>query len=227
MNELEFVINDTKETLNVIRPCHSCIFANDKCTWCREKKININPNKQGCETFMTNEDALRKIAELEYEKYQKDFKKNHLDLDTICYTINAASIMLEKLDQKLDKSYAEKKEITREMERNHNESKKNRDRLKKAFFSMKANIMDMRNTYNKYVEYFFTHQFTDEFGKYDWKEADKNLSNAGTITKVIKLFVDRALDNDENAVKMFEFMEALKGSGVYEEEDFNSGLIKK
>lgn len=227
MNELEKAIQDTKDALHVIRPCHSCIFANEKCSWCREKKINIHPEKTGCETFMTNDDAIRKIAELEYEKYRKEFVKHQLDLDVICYAINAASIMLEKLDQKLTVNYEKRKGKTAESDRNHAESKRNRDRLRKAFLSMKANATDMRNTYNRYVEYFFTHQFTDEHGQYDFKEADKNLSNSGTITKVIKMFVDRAMDNDDNAIKIFEFMESLKGSGVYEAEDFNCGLIKK
>ena len=225
-NSLESVIDDTKETLNSIRPCYACIFSNDQCTWCREKQLNINPNMTGCKIFMTKEDAVRKIAEIEYEKFCKEVQQRCLDLDIMGYTINAASIMLEKLDQKLEASYAKLKNKNEDTVRNHNESKKNRERLRKAYLQMKAYATDMRNTYNKYVEYFFTHQFTDETGKYNCKEADKNLANAGTVSKVIKLFVDRALDNDENATKILNFMLSLQGSGIYDENDFNSGIIR-
>ena len=226
MDKLEAVIQETKDALHVIRPCHSCIFSNEGCTWCREKKININPNKTGCNEFMTNDDALRKIAELEYEKYCRQTRQRCLDLDIMGYTINAASIMLEKLDQKLEASYNEIKNKSEATVRSHDESKKNRERLRKAYAQMKACATDMRNIYNRYVEYFFTHQFTDETGVYNYKEADKNLANAGSISKVIKLFVDRAMDNDENAKKILDFMMSLEGSGVYDEKDFDSGLIK-
>ena len=108
----------------------------------------------------------------------------------------------------------------------HNDSKKNRDRLRKAYAQMKFNANDMRNTYDRYVEYFFTHQFTDDKGVYNTVEADKNLANSGLVSKAIKLFVDRALDNPENASKMIEFMLSLKGSGIYDEKDFDSGIIR-
>jgi hypothetical protein len=91
---------------------------------------------------------------------------------------------------------------------------------------MKAHTTDMRNVYDRYIEYFFTYQFTDENGKYNGKEADKNLANSGIVSKVIKLFVDRALDNKENAGKIIDFMLSLQGSGIYDEHDLNAGIIR-
>ena len=91
---------------------------------------------------------------------------------------------------------------------------------------MKCNAQDMRNTYDRYVEYFFNHQFTDDMGKYNGLESDKNLANSGIISKVIKIFVDRALDNEQNAKKMMDFMLSLQGSGVYDSSDFDKMMIK-
>ena len=74
---------------------------------------------------------------------------------------------------------------------------------------MKFSAMDMRNTFDRYVEYFFNYCFTDSMGNYG-VEADKNLFNSGVISKVVKLFVDRALDNSENSDKMIAYMMSLR-----------------
>ena len=175
---------------------------------------------------MTDEEAVRKLAEIEFKKYCNEFAKMTLDMDVMGYTINAASMILEKIDKELERSYNSIKEKTDDSVKKHLDSKKNRDRLRKAYAQMRFNANDMRNTFDRYVEYFFTHQFTDEQGKYNVQESDKNLSNSGIITKVIKLFVDRALDNPENARLIVIFMLSLKGSGIYDEKDFDTGIIR-
>lgn len=223
---LEESVKGTIDTINKLKPCKACIFANEDCTWCTENKTKIYPFQYGCRKHITNEEAVRKVAEIEYEKFCKEIAKTTLDLDIMGYTINAASIMLEKIDSELEKSYNSTKEKSDQYIKAHNDSKKNRDRLRKAYAQMKFNANDMRNTYDRYVEYFFTHQFTDDKGVYNTTEADKNLANSGVVSKAIKLFVDRALDNPENANKMLEFMLSLKGSGIYEEKDFDSGIIR-
>lgn len=147
-------------------------------------------------------------------------------MDIMGYTINAASIMLEKIDKELDDSYNSISEKTSESIKKHNESKRNRERLRKAYKEMKFNAIDMRNTFDRYIEYFFTHQFTEENGKYNGYEADKNLANSGVITKFIKMFVDRCLDNAENTKKILDFISSLPGSGYLSEHDFNNGIIR-
>lgn len=224
--DLEEAVRETVKVLDEMKPCRSCIFANEACDWCTENKIKIHPSQYGCRKYMTNEDAVRELAKIEHAKYCKELAKMTLDMDVMGYTINAASIMLEKIDKELERSYNSIKERTDESIKKHKESKKNRDRLRKAYAQMKFNAADMRNTFDRYVEYFFMHQFTDEHGKYNEIESDKNLSNSGVISKVIKVFVDRALDNEENAKKILEFMLSLEGSGVYDEHDFNSGIIR-
>jgi hypothetical protein len=227
MMNVEEAVRETVDILNKLKPCKSCVFANEDCTWCSENRIKIAPFQYGCRKYMTNEDAVRKLAELEYKKYKKEMARITLDMDVMGYTINAASIMLEKIDKELERSYNSIKEKTEDSIKKHNESKRNRDRLRKAYAQMKFNATDMRNTYDRYIEYFFATQFTDADGKYNDKESDKNLANSGVISKVIKVFVDRALDNEENANKILDFMLSLQGTGLYEEHDFNVGIIRK
>lgn len=226
-NKIEEVVKETVKALNELKPCKQCVYANEDCTWCSENKIKIAPYQYGCRKFMTNEDAVRKLAEIEHEKYCKELAKTTLELDIMGYTINAASIMLEKIDKDIERSYNAIKDPTDASLKNRENSKKNRDRLRKAYSQMKFSATDMRNTYDRYVEYFFTHQFTDDQGNYNGFESDKNLANSGVITKFIKLFVDRSLDNEENAQKILDFISSLPGSGYLSEHDFNNGIIRK
>ena len=223
---LEEAFKETVNTLNKLKPCKSCVFANEDCTWCSENKIKIFPYQYGCKKYMTNEEAVRKLTQMEHEKYCKEIAKMTLDMDIMGYTINAASIMLEKIDMELARSYNSIKDKTDENIKTHEKSKKNRDRLRKAYNSMRFSLNDIRNTYDRYIEYFFTYQFTEDDGKYNGIEADKNLANSGVVSKFIKLFVDRSLDNSDNANKILDFMMSLKGSGVYEDYDFDNGLIR-
>lgn len=227
MINVEEAVRDTVAKLNELKPCKACVHSNDDCTWCFQCKNKIHPYQYGCRHHMTNEEAVRQLAEIECEKLRKDIAKTTLDMDIMGYTINAASIMLEKIDKELERSYNSIKDKTDDNIKNHAESKKNRDRLRKAYSQMKFSASDIRNTYNKYIEYFFATQFTDENGKYNGFESDKNLANSGVISKIIKLFVDRALDNEENANKIIDFMLSLQGSGIYNEHDFNVGIIRK
>lgn len=220
------VINDTTEKLITERLCRTCIFSNEDCSWCMENKIELHKAKYGCNKHMTRQDAIRKEAELQYETYNKDMQRLALDMDTMGYTINAASIMLEKLDKELEASFKSIKHPTAEEERNHKESKKNRDRLQKAYSEMKFHAMDMRNAFNRYVEHFFTYQFTDEKGKFNWVESDKNLMNSGIVGKFTKVLVDRCLDNKKNGELILDYMLSLKGSGIYTERDFDKVMIK-
>lgn len=225
-NLIKDVIEDTTQKLVTERLCRTCIFSNDTCDWCMENKIKLHKAQYGCNKHMTRQDAIRRQTEIEYEKYTKELSRLALDMDVMGYAINAASIMLEKLDNELEASYNSLENPTNADEKSHKESKKNRERLRKAYSKMKFNAMDMRNTFNDYVEYFFTYNFTDQHGNFNEKESDKNLVNSGIIAKFIKVFVDRCLDNKENGELIINYMLSLKGSGIYGDRDFNKVMIR-
>ena len=53
-NKIEEAVRETVKALDQIKPCKSCVFANEDCTWCSENKIKINPSQYGCRKYMTN-----------------------------------------------------------------------------------------------------------------------------------------------------------------------------
>lgn len=206
--------------------CNACVFANDECTWCREFKKPIHRAMYGCVKHMTDTQALQKIAEEQVERHRRDMSRLMLKMDIMAYLINGASLVLEEVDNELDQSYQAVKHKTDDETRNHAESKRNRDRLAKAYKSMSFSMQDIRNTFNRYVEYYFNVLYSD--GKtYDFKESDKNLVNSGVIASFTKALVDRTLDNGENAESIWNHIISLPGSGILDERDLGKSMIRK
>lgn len=223
----ETIYEQTKERAQELKPCVLCVHKNADCTYCFENKIPISTSSYGCRKHMTDEELLRKNAKEEYERQMAIRKRMLLELDIMGYEIGAAQQTLEKLDAELCASYNAIKNKDKECIDNHNESKKNRDRLAKAFTQLKAHAQDMRNTYNRYVEYFFNTLFTEENGNYNWKESDKNLVNTGVINTFVRVLVDKTLENGENAEAIMNFMLSLKGSGIYDEKQVGKFMIRR
>lgn len=219
---------DAKREVCKLKQCRHCVFANEDKTWCLENKIPIRtPVQVGCNKHMTDDEALKKIAEEQFEQSVKDLRRMQLELDIMGYEISAAAQTLEKIDMELKASYEAIVDKDEECIKNHKESQKNRDRLAKAYAQMKVHAQDMRNTYNRYVEYFFNAIYTDEKGKYQWKESEKTLRNSGYINMFVRVLVDKTLDNAENAQKIMDFMKSLKGCGVYDGHHAEKFVIKK
>lgn len=207
--------------------CKTCIFSNDECTWCMENKIPIKSKMMvGCRKHMTDNQAMIKIAEEEQKSHQHDLSRILLKMDIMAYLVNGASIVLEEVDRELEHSYDAVKNKDDDTIRNHAERKRNRGRLEKAYKSMRFSLQDIRNTFTRYVEYYFNTIFSDKNG-YDWKESDKNLVNSGVMASFAKIFIDRSLENGENATKIINYMMSLQGSGILDESDFGRSMIRK
>lgn len=227
MIDVQKGIAEGKSVLEQERPCKACIFSNEPCTWCIENKIPITPFMRGCNKYMTNEQAVRKVAEAEAQRHQKSLQRMMLNMDVMAYMVNGASLVLEKVDKELEESYEAIEDKDSETIRNHAERKRNRERLYKAYKAMKFSIQDIRNTFNNYVEHYFDSIFTDEQGKYDFKESDKNLVNSGVVAEYVSAIVDRVLDNGENATSIMNHILSLPGANILDERDFGRLRIKK
>ena len=105
--ETKDAIEQTKEVLAMERPCKACVFSNEACDWCIENKIPINRYMRGCRKFMTNEEAVRKVAEAEQERQRVAMTKMYFEMDIMGYLANAASLILEKIDKRIDASIEE------------------------------------------------------------------------------------------------------------------------
>lgn len=210
-----------------LKKCINCILISEDQKSCVDTGLPVAPYTYGCPKHITNEQALRKIAEQEMKSYQEQMTRLLLRLDIMSYLVNGASMVLEVIDRELDADYNALTKKDEETVSNHKESKRNRDRLRKAYKSMKFSLQDIRNTYERYVEYFFATLFTEDDGRYNVKESDKNLFNAGTVTAFVNLFVDCSLDNSENCNAIMDFMKKLKRSGIFAENEHERYLIKR
>lgn len=217
----------TLEELNREKPCRFCIFSNDECTWCRENKIKLHKAMRGCRKFITKNDALKKLAQEKAEAFNKNTRKVLLKMNIMDYMINGSNLVLEKIDVHMDRSYKEIEDPTPQQQKSHQEAQKKRDKLHKAYKEMKFKIQDMRSVFNRYVQYYFDVMFTDENGRYDGSESDKNLCNTGIVTAATSMFIDRALENGDNADAIMQFMRSLTGSGILDEYDFKELIISK
>lgn len=227
MEQLKEIIEDSKKIINQLKPCSVCIHSNKECDWCNLlKKPIISKKAYGCVNHKTNEEALEEIAKEQMAIHQEQLRRLLLTMDVMSYMINGASMVLEVVDKELEESYNSIRVKDDACVKNHVESKKNRDRLHKAYKKMKFSAQDMRNTFDTYIEYFFNTLFGEKDGSYNFKESDKSLVNSGTITAFVNLFVEKTLDNGDNASAIYDYMQGLKGCGILKDE-FNRYLIKK
>ena len=224
--ETKDAIEQTKEVLAMERPCRACVFSNESCDWCMENKIPINRYMRGCRKFMTNEEAVRKVAEAEQERQRVVMTKMYFEMDIMGYLANAASLILEKIDKRLDASIEDPGTTSTERENRQKRSLR-RKKLLKAYKEIKFKVQDIRSVFENYVEFYFNSIFEEKNGGYDFKESDKNLANSGVIAFINCLMIDKILDNGDNANKILEFLNSLEGANILDENDYGSFLIKK
>jgi hypothetical protein len=180
---------------------------------------------------MTNEDAVRKLAEEQYRQDEVTATRRFFDMDIISYLIEASSQSLEKLDKELLEDHkramkaADAKANNNEREKKFKKKQDNRKKLMDGFAEMKYHAQNFRSAYEKYVVHFFNTLFEDKDG-YDFKEHQKVSSNAGVINLVVREFCDKSLDNADNANAMLQFMQSLKGSGIYDDYQKGKYLIR-
>lgn len=232
--QIEKTINEVKSTLNQLKRCSDCVFSNENCTWCQclKKEIFSYSYGTGCKNYMTNEEAVRKLAEEEYKKDAAVAARRFFDMDIISYLIEASSQSLEKLDKELLEDHvramkaADAKSNNNEREKRFKKKQDNRKKLQAGFAEMKYHAQNFRSAYEKYIVHFFNTLFEDKDG-YDFKEHQKVSSNAGVINLVVREFCDKSLDNAANANAMLQYMQSLKGSGIYDDYQKTKYLIKK
>lgn len=224
--ETEAAIELTKMVLEQERPCKACVYSNEACDWCMENKIPINRFMRGCRKFMTNEEAVRQVAIAEQERQRTEMTKILFEMDIMGYLANAAALLLEKVDKRIEKNHEGVEQTTREKEKQM-KSKGRRQKLLKAYKDIKFKMKDVRSVFENYVEYYFDCMFAEKDGSYDIKESDKNLANSGVIAFINSKIVDKILDNGDNANKILAFLDTLEGANILDEDDYGSFLIKR
>lgn len=225
IEDIETIVAKTKAEIDADNNLHKCSL----CVWNEEcKKMGKNyfyaPN---CNDYLTNEQALRKLAEEERKKAQQELSRLQFKMDVMAYLISGALMEMEDIDEELEKNYERLKVKDSESERKHNESKRNRKRLIDAYKRMKYYMKEIESDYHNYVEHYFSTIFGEDDGTYNVEEYDKNSVNAGVVRAFVKKFCDVSLENGENATAVFGCMDKMQGSGLFTERDFGKCFIRK
>jgi hypothetical protein len=208
-----------------LKPCKICARANDTCTEC-ELGFSIRPSSYGCRFFINDEDRLLEIAKAQLELEQQKKTKIYFKMDAMGYLIDAASCVLEHIEEDVDRDYSSVKIKDAETILSHKESKKNMGYLYKGYKEMKFGLSDTRNAYNRYIQRYFDTLFTKEDGKYNAVEYDKHGYNVGYISAFVHLFLEKTLASKENAEKILNFMNGLEGLDILSEIDIKRLLVK-
>lgn len=231
IQSVEEILADVRKTIGEnpkLKSCQLCVWSNEGCTWCQAMDKAIRPylQTQFCKHYMTNEEALKVMAEQGRQEQQHKYARLFLLMDIMAYLAEGADKVLEDVSNELEQDYKDAKDKSSQAERNHKESKRNRERLHKAYVEMREHMRDSRNAFNNYVQHYFKTIFCDDDGKWNVPELDKNSVNSGVVTAFNKVLVDRTLDNGENAGKIMDYMLSLPGSGILSERDFGKSMVK-
>lgn len=231
IEDIEQIIAQAKrefESDDKLQRCTMCVHYDPNNKWCMDKNIPVTAiYAPMCQTYLTNEQALRVLALQEQQKAKKELARFQLKMDIMAYLISGALMEMESVDEELELTYSRIRTKDAESEKKHNESKRNRKRLIDAYKRMKYYMKNIDSEYRNYVEHYFSTIFGEDDGSYNVEEYDKSSVNAGVVLAFVNKFVDVSLENGENANALFESMNNMQGSGLLTERDFGKCFIRK
>lgn len=210
-----------------LQPCALCMNFDPEKHWCEKYQQTKHAYNYGSNCFITNEIALRAL--LLQERKRSIQRKAVLlrKMDIMEALINGADLVREDIQDMLQKDYARLDIKAKNDDAVYQKSKRNLDRLRKAYAEMKASCHKIELSYRNYCEYWHQFMFADEYGCFD-KEYDKYKSNAGFLTYSF-FIMDDAMYESEEAVEVFNnFLNSLprKRKSPMEQTDLKRYLIK-
>lgn len=206
-----------------LRPCRLCWhWGRDKENFCslyqcEKKEYNYGNGK----CFLTHEEAVLQLIREEKERSQKRKSRLWWKMDMMENLVNGAALIREDIWQMIEEDFKRLEVKMPGDDETYAKSKRNMERLDKAYKQMKAYLHDFKNEFERYVEYWHKFMFTDEQGNWDVTELDKYWANGGLTVAYLVAMYDRTHLNPENARKIMEFIQSLEGSDVLEESDLN------
>lgn len=212
---------------HTLKSCSICVWGDAANKRCKLKDIPVQHYAPHCKEYMTDDQALHVLAKEQRKEERIKLAKKFLKLDSAHFLIAGSSMILARLNQEFEDERKKIEHVDEGEERKYQERKKNRETLLKGLKNMKYHIQNLESEYRKYVEHYESIVFKNEDETYNYKESDKNLSNAGFITGVMQKVVDVCLDNGENATALWRFLTSLQGSGLLNDSDCTTYFIKK
>ena len=234
MRSIELEIQEVKEELNnskILQQHSFCVHYDAKTKTCMCKNMKVNSvYAPHCKEYITSEQALRKLAEAERQQAVEKFMQMQFKIDIMTHLINAAMIMITDVDKELKESWdkVEKRTPhTPEEERTNAEYVRNRKKLTDAYKKMKYYIQNIDSEYRNYIEHYLNRIFTNKDGTYNVKEWQQYSISGGVMAALAAEFCEVALDNNDNANAVFQFIGGLKRCGILHKRDTEKYLIRK
>ena len=210
-----------------LQPCQLCMHFDPVKKWCRHYQQAKQLYNYGSNCFITNEIALKAL--LLQERKRSIYRKAVLQrkMDIMEALINGADLVRDDILDMITKDYERLDIKTKTDDETYRRSKKNLDRLAKAYAKMKAALQDIESEYKNYCEYWHQFMFADEFGCYN-KEYDKYKGNAGFLTYSFFVMDDAMYESEESVEVFINFLNGLprKRKSPMEQNDLKRYLIK-
>jgi Mg2+ and Co2+ transporter CorA len=212
------LLEEAKDAIRADKMCKACVFSDEVCRRCILHNKNINSAMYGCKDHLTNSQYLDRIAEEQLEMEKKQMAKRYLAMDLMTYFIQGSMLILEKMDREQKAIFDSIEYPTEDDKQRYTKKKDKREKLRKGYVAMKCAAQDLRNAYNKYVQYYLDTLYNDKDG-YDYKESDKSLVNAGYITAISAGILNKVMDSEENLNALMNFVFSLKGVDIMNKQE--------
>lgn len=210
-----------------LQPCQLCIYFDSDKKWCEfynQPKMLYN---YGSNCFVTNEIALKALMIQERKRSLERKAQMQRKMDVMEALINGADLVRDDILDMLEKDYKRLDVKAKSDDEIYHRSKKNLERLRKAYAEMKVSMQNVEIQYKRYCEYWHQFMFADDNGVYN-QEYDKYKCNAGFLTYCFFILDDAMYESEENVEIFIDFLNGLtkKRPGVLQEKDLKRYLIK-
>ena len=227
--EPEFIEAAKAEMLvnSKLQSCTLCMHFDEEKKWCHFYRQPKQVYNYGSNCFVTNEIALKAL--LLQERKRSIHRKAVLQkkLDIMEALINGADMVREDVWDMIERDYKRLDIKAQQDDETYKKSKRNIQRLQKAYAEMKACCHKMELSYRNYCEYWHQFMFADEYGCYD-KEYDKYKANAGFLAYLFFVLDDAMYESEENVETFIGMLDSLprKRKSPMEQEYLKRYLIK-
>lgn len=210
-----------------LQPCALCMNFDPERHWCEKYQQEKHSYNYGTNCFITNEIALKALLLQERKRSIRRKAVLLRKMDIMEALINGADLVRDDIQDMLEKDYARLDIKAKNDDAVYQKSKRNLDRLRKAYAKMREACRDIESEYKNYCEYWHQFMFADEFGCFD-REYDKYKSNAGFLTYSFFVMDDAMYESEETVETFINILNSLprKKKSAMEQEDLKRYLIK-
>ena len=210
-----------------LQPCPLCMHYDEEKKWCKYTKKARQSYHYGSACFITNEIKLKALLLQERKRSIQRKAVLQRKMDIMEALINAADLVRDDIQEMIETDYARLDIKAKTDDAVYQKSKKNMDRLQKAYSRMKVACQNIESEYRNYCEYWHQFMFADERGVFS-REYDKYKSNAGFLAYSFFLMDDAMFESEANVSTFIDFLNGLprKRKSPMEQADLKKYLIK-